>query len=97
MIELLLANGAYVDAQAPNLATPLMYAAMFGDDRAVKLLLDNHADVWIRDSLNRTALQWAQRGKIQRSVELIQAAQQANPDYGKVKPAEPLKTEILED
>ena len=40
MIRLLLEHSAYIDAESPNGSTPLMMAAMYGNDAAVQLLLD---------------------------------------------------------
>ena len=45
MIELLLEHYAFIDAQAPNGNTPLMMAAYFGTPEAVKLLIEQGADV----------------------------------------------------
>ena len=44
IIELLLANGAYVDPVASNV-TPIYLAAREGNDAALKILLDHNADV----------------------------------------------------
>ena len=39
--------------------TPLMYAALYGDARSVRLLLDNDADPNARNDAGATALMWA--------------------------------------
>lgn len=41
--------------------TPLMYAALYGDAGAMRLLLDRGADVNIRNDAGATALMWAAR------------------------------------
>ena len=44
VMELLLENHAYIDAESPNGTTPLMMAAHYGTTAAVKLLLEAGAD-----------------------------------------------------
>lgn len=90
IMRLLLARDAYIDAKAPNWATPLMMAAQFGSEEAVRFLLDNQADVWERDTLRHTALEYARRGGKADSIAMITAAQRKRKDPGEVKPLVPL-------
>src|SRR5437764_13951174 len=48
-----------VNAKDSRGATPLMYAAAFGNTRQMKLLLESGADVNARNVLPATALIWA--------------------------------------
>lgn len=61
-LELLLARGARVDARSPNGTTPLMMAAQYGTEDAVNTLLKQGADVRLRNDLNLSAADFAQRG-----------------------------------
>jgi ankyrin repeat protein len=74
LIELLLENHAYIDAESPNGSTPLMMAALYGTPAAVKLLLDEGADPGIRNQLGLTAIDFARRGERKDAVELIAGA-----------------------
>jgi ankyrin repeat protein len=80
IMELLLENHAYIDAESPNGTTPLMMAAHYGTPAAVKLLLDAGADPRLRNQLGLSALDFANRGQRPDSVELItQASRNAQP------------------
>lgn len=59
MIELLLDNHAYIDAESPNGSTPLMMAARYGSLAAVQALLDAGADSTIKNQLGMTAIDFA--------------------------------------
>src|SRR3712207_2947823 len=48
-----------VSAKDPRGATPLMYAAAFGNARQMKLLLEAGADVNAHNTFHATALIWA--------------------------------------
>ncbi len=63
IITLLLENHAYIDAESPNGTTPLMMAAQYGTGAAVQLLLDEGADPMLKNQLNLTALDFAERGQ----------------------------------
>lgn len=56
MVILALANGVPVDCQANNLQTPLMWAVLRGHTHTARVLLENNADMRIKDSLGATAL-----------------------------------------
>ena len=73
IIQILLDGHAYIDASAPNGATPLMMAAEYGNIAAVKLLLDAGADASIKNRLGQTALDYAKRGSRPDAVALLGA------------------------
>jgi ankyrin repeat protein len=72
VIEFLLENSAYIDAESPNGTTPLMMAAMYGTPESVKVLIQAGADLNIKNQLGLTALDFAVRGNRQNSKELIE-------------------------
>ncbi len=72
VIEYLLDNSAYIDAESPNGTTPLMMAAMYGSPEAVKHLIQAGADLQIKNGANMTALDFAQRGNRPNNIELMQ-------------------------
>ncbi|MEO8838085.1 MAG: ankyrin repeat domain-containing protein [Herbaspirillum sp.] len=61
IVQLLLDNYAYIDAESANKTTPLMMAARGGHILTVKLLLDEGADVGIKNNLGMTALDFAKK------------------------------------
>ena len=83
MISLLLEHNAYIDAESPNGTTPLMMAAMYGTQPAVKLLLDEGADPLLKNRQNLTALQFAQRGNRPDSIASISAVVRSKRATGK--------------
>lgn len=76
VIEFLLDNSAYIDAESPNGSTPLMMAAMYGSPEAVKVLIQAGADLNIKNQLGLTALDFAVRGSRQNAKELIETGLQ---------------------
>lgn len=75
MIELLLDEDAYIDAESPNKTTPLMMAALYGSEAATKLLLKEGADAGIKNDQGLTAADFAlQADRKELSVELKKAA-----------------------
>ncbi|HYF16606.1 MAG TPA: ankyrin repeat domain-containing protein [Ramlibacter sp.] len=74
ILNLLLEEHAFVDAESPNGTTPLMMAAHYGSPAAVKLLLEAGADTAMKNQLGMTALDFARRGNRPDAVELISAA-----------------------
>ncbi|MBI3284621.1 MAG: ankyrin repeat domain-containing protein [Burkholderiales bacterium] len=61
IISLLLEHAAYIDAESPNKTTPLMMAVSAGKIDAVKLLLDEGADIGLKNELGLTALDFARQ------------------------------------
>lgn len=74
IIRLLLDNRAYIDASAPNGNTPLMMAAKYGTDDAVKMLLDAGADAALKNVLGLTAIDFANQVQRDDIVQIIAAA-----------------------
>lgn len=61
MFRLLLDAHAYIDAESPNKTTPLMMAARSKNILAVKFLLDEGADVSLKNDQGLTAIDFADR------------------------------------
>lgn len=74
IIELLLENHAYIDAESPNGSTPLMMAAQYGSPEAVALLINRGADVSLRNQLKLNALDFAKLGVRPDAIELLTLA-----------------------
>lgn len=71
VMSFLLEESAYIDAEAPSGATPLMMAAHYGTPQSVKLLLDEGADPLLKDRRGLTAIDFANRANRAESAELI--------------------------
>lgn len=65
IMKLLLEAHAYIDAESPNKSTPLMMAAMYGTFDAVKLLVDEGADISLKNEQGLTAQDFAKRAERQ--------------------------------
>ena len=74
ILEILLEEHAFIDAESPNKTTPLMMAAQYGSTQAVKLLLEAGADPTLRNELGLSAIEFAQRGNRRDAAEAIAAA-----------------------
>ncbi|WP_019141013.1 ankyrin repeat domain-containing protein [Noviherbaspirillum massiliense] len=61
IVQLLLKNSAYINAESPNKTTPIMMAAYMGHIQTVKLLLDAGADATLKNELGLTAIDIAQK------------------------------------
>ncbi|MDD2882387.1 MAG: ankyrin repeat domain-containing protein [Rhodoferax sp.] len=72
-MNLLLEENAYIDAASPNGTTPLMMAALYGTESAVKLLLEAGADPLLKNSQGLSALDFANRGNRTDSANIISA------------------------
>jgi len=83
IMELLLENHAFIDAESPNGTTPLMMAAHYGSIEAVKLLLEAGADPSMKNQLGLTAVDFARRADRQDVAELIAASIRAAQPKGK--------------
>jgi uncharacterized protein len=83
IMELLLEQHAYIDAESPNGTTPLMMAAQYGNAAAVKLLLEAGADPTLRNQLGLNAIDFANRSGREDSAELIAEAVRASKPKGK--------------
>lgn len=71
LMDWLLEEHAFIDAQSPNGTTPLMMAAMYGTPEAVKLLIQAGADLKMRNDKGMTALDFAQSANRQNALELL--------------------------
>jgi ankyrin repeat protein len=83
IIQFLLDENAYIDAESPNGTTPLMMAAHYGSPEAVKLLLEAGADPTLRNELGLSAIDFAQRGNRRDAADLVSAAIRARKPKGK--------------
>ena len=82
IIQLLLDEHAFIDAESPNKTTPLMMAAHYGTPQAVKLLLEAGADPTQRNELGLSAIDFAQRANRRDVADLIAAAIRAKQPKG---------------
>lgn len=74
IMEILLEEHAFIDAESPNKSTPLMMAAKYGSTAAVKLLLEAGADPTLRNELGLSAVDFAQQANRKDAADLIAAA-----------------------
>jgi uncharacterized protein len=74
MIKLLLENHAYIDAESPNSTTPLMMAAQYGTSAAVKLLMQEGADIALKNDLGMTALDFSRMAEKRDNFDVLTAA-----------------------
>jgi len=63
IVRLLLEASAYIDAESPNKTTPLMMAARYGGEDAVKLLFDEGADPTMRNEQGLSAADFARKAE----------------------------------
>jgi uncharacterized protein len=83
IMQILLDENAYIDAESPNKSTPLMVAAQYGSTQAVKLLLEAGADPSLRNQLGLSAVEFALRGNRPDAASLISAAIRGKQPKGK--------------
>ena len=86
MIKLLIDEHAYIDTESPNQSTPLMLAAMYGTEAAVKLLLQEGADPSVKNQLGLNAADFAakaERIELARFLDKL-ANEGVNPKTGEV-------------
>ena len=69
IVQLLLDRSAYIDAESPNQTTPIMMAARGGHILTVKLLLDEGADLTLKNGAGMSALDFAKAGGFNDIVE----------------------------
>lgn len=76
IMTLLLEHHAYIDAETPNKTTPLMLAARRGEMVAVKLLIDQGADISLKNMLGWTAYDFAVEAERRDIASLLQQLMQ---------------------
>jgi len=82
IMRLLLDNHAYIDAASPNGSTPLMMAAKYGSNAAVKLLLEAGADPMLKNNLDLTAIDFANSSDRREAASTIAAFVRAQRPKG---------------
>jgi len=80
IMNLLLENNAYIDAESPNGTTSLMMAAQYGTPEAVKLLLQAGADPLVNNSLGMTAFDFATSADRPDAIKLLKDFIMEMPD-----------------
>lgn len=83
IMQLLLDQHAFIDAQSPNGTTPLMMAAHYGTPAAVKLLLEAGADTRMKNELGLSAIDFANRAQRKDVAEMIAASIRSAQPKGK--------------
>jgi len=73
VMQLLIDENAYLDAESPNGSTPLMMAAHYGTPSAVKLLLESGADPTLKNNLGLSAIDFAHQANRVESAAIISA------------------------
>ncbi len=73
VMQLLIDESAYLDAESPNGSTPLMMAAHYGTPSAVKLLLESGADPTLKNNLGLSAIDFAHQANRVESAAIISA------------------------
>jgi len=74
LMQLLLDESAYIDAESPNGTTPLMMAARYGSGKAVNLLIAEGADIHLKNQLGLSALDFALQGNRPDAIQLLEEA-----------------------
>lgn len=80
IMDLLLENNAFIDAESPNGTTPLMMASQYGTPEAVKLLLKAGADPLVKNSLGMMALDFAIRADRPDAIQMLKDFIRSMPD-----------------
>jgi len=74
IVQMLLDQSAYIDAESPNGTTPLMMAARYGSFEALKLLLTEGADIRLKNQQGLSALDFAVEGQRPDAQKLIESS-----------------------
>jgi uncharacterized protein len=83
IMQILLDEHAFIDAESPNKTTPLMMAAHYGSLAAVKLLLEAGADPTLKNQLGLSAVEFAHRAQRPDAAAAIAAAIRSSQPKGK--------------
>ena len=73
VMQLLIEENAYLDAESPNGSTPLMMAAHYGTPSAVKLLLESGADPTLKNNPGLSTIDFAHQANRLESAAIISA------------------------
>lgn len=82
IIRRLLEESAFIDAESPNRTTPLMMAARGGHVAAIQLLVDEGADITLKNELGLTAADFARaqgHDELARQLDTILRRRSAAP------------------
>ena len=71
IVDLLIANGANVNAKNEEGGTPLHLAAEEGHQQIVELLISKNADINARDNKGKTPLDWAATWGLKETADLL--------------------------
>ncbi len=82
MVQLLLDENAYIDAESPNGTTPLMMAAQYGPESIIQLLLEAGADPQLKNQLGLSATDFANRVSRAHAAQMISTAIRARAPKG---------------
>ena len=82
VINMLLENYAYIDAESPNGSTPLMMAAHYGSTESVQQLLSAGADPLLKNEKSLTAIDFANAASRPEVAKLIAASVRARAPKG---------------
>lgn len=80
IVQILLDESAYIDAESPNGTTPLMMAARYGNEKTTLLLINEGADLHMKNQLGLTALDFAVDGQRPDTIQLLQAVLKLSND-----------------
>lgn len=98
IVRKLLEHSAYIDAESPNKTTPLMMAARAGHEKVVLLLLEEGADVLLKNELGLDAVDFAKSQERTTIVHLLERWQRRADSQQRNKAAtEPSAIHDIED
>jgi ankyrin repeat protein len=73
VLNYLIEQGVNLNHQMPDGTTPLMSAVIFGDKAISKLLLEHSADVSLKDTYGKSAMDYAKEEDDEEMIELLQS------------------------
>lgn len=73
IVDHLLAQHAYIDAESPNRTTPLMVAARYGSLAVVRALIEAGADVGLKNEQDMSALDFAHQPDREDVIRVLEA------------------------
>lgn len=77
IVQLLIAHYAYIDAETPNKTTPIMLAARRGEMKVVNFLIEEGADISLKNMLGWTAYDFAVESERRDIAAILQKLMQA--------------------